>query len=456
MFSNEVVMTTNVCKYCNHVIVEMTQINNLCDDLLSYLFDFLSDKYLYRIEMVCKRWQILVRNLLSKKVSLNRVDYYGSKFITYEPHGNWQFIIDDNNIDILKNILLKCSNIEQVNLHRTLVTGKNNLLYLADLCPQLKRINFYHSIIDVDENEWKEFAKKLGPQLIQCNFDCFNFNFMSLLFKEFKNIQEIRFDTKNNEECKELFCHLNSCLNLKAIRWGIYDIHVINPQDLSLINVLQRINRLETRLNTMFQLKGQFDNLTQLILWRSWHFINEIDGNQLTFPNLIKLTLRRFGNEHLKFLSNFKFPKLESLVISTLGNVTQLPSSFVVQIQHIKSFAYQFCKFDLNLISSLDNLVNFEFSYLCFNTKSYSKLCKYLDILLHHPFLNNIKITIDDCYLDDNIFKEIDNLIEEKPNVIIEILIRKGILNTERLNQYKINFDAMKNIKKFNIKITFY
>ena len=77
-------------------------------------------------------------------------------------------------------------------------------------------------------------------------------------------------------------------------------------------------------------------------------------------------------------------------------------------------------------------------------------------MLLHHPFLNNIKITIDDCYLDDNIFKEINNLIQEKPNVIIEILIRKGILNTERLNQYKINFDAMKNIKKFNIKITFY
>ena len=190
------------------------QINDLSIDLLKYIFSFLSDKQLFMIESVCKKWQICARKLLETKNYLHELDYYGTKF--FDPEKTHPFLVDDNNFEILKNILMKYQNIKDADLIGVHITC--NLVELAKLCPKLERLNLYNVFIDVSEDEMNEFAILIGPQLIQCDLTCCNMNFVKIISKHFTKIEEFIFDTEIKLDAKELFSHLKSCENFKILR----------------------------------------------------------------------------------------------------------------------------------------------------------------------------------------------------------------------------------------------
>ena len=90
--------------------------------------------------------------LLEQKENLKHLDYYSHKF---KHPTNGSIIINDFNIDILKNILVKCKNIKHLNFTDYKITSKidpfnrssNNLISIANLCPQLESILFIKSIL---------------------------------------------------------------------------------------------------------------------------------------------------------------------------------------------------------------------------------------------------------------------------------------------------------------------
>lgn len=87
-----------------------SKFSELSFDLTKYICSFLSDKELFQIERVSKKFQKSILSLLAKKESLKSLDYYSSKFKNRRK--KTKFIIDDKNIDILKNILKKYPNLK--------------------------------------------------------------------------------------------------------------------------------------------------------------------------------------------------------------------------------------------------------------------------------------------------------------------------------------------------------
>lgn len=148
-------------------------INDLSSDLLKYILNFLSDKQLFLVESVCTKWQKCVRKLLDQKESLKRLDHYSHKFVKTEKF--WfgiRIVINDNNINILKNILSKCYNIKHLNLWRTDVDG-NSLIEIVKLCSKLESIHFLNPDIYAYEDEMDEFGKIIAPQLKKCKLKDF-------------------------------------------------------------------------------------------------------------------------------------------------------------------------------------------------------------------------------------------------------------------------------------------
>ena len=130
-------------------------------------------------------------------------------------------------------------------MYSTHVTNNNNLITIANLCPNLETIKYLNA--NVSEAEWNEFTLKVGPQLIQCYY-CgvrlnwlFTINYVKFLFKQLKNIEILGYRTKDNEEDeKELFGYLNSYENLKSLSWlrqeNLYEF------DENMISISQRVN----------------------------------------------------------------------------------------------------------------------------------------------------------------------------------------------------------------------
>ena len=50
-----------------------------------------------------------------------------------------------------------------MDLSNTKIIGKNNLIAIANSCPNLERINFSSSDIGVSKREMDEFAQIIGP-----------------------------------------------------------------------------------------------------------------------------------------------------------------------------------------------------------------------------------------------------------------------------------------------------
>lgn len=160
---------------------------------------------------------------MDQKETLKCLDHYSHKF-QYKSFG-LTYIINNVNIDILKNILSKCSNIKQFDLSNTEVTGNNHLLAIANKCLKLEAIYLNCSKIDVSIHEMDEFAKIIGPQLIKCSFIYYS-NLMDILIKKMKNIEDIRFESYAIEQDKQLFHNLNNeCKNLKVFHCNYFREH---------------------------------------------------------------------------------------------------------------------------------------------------------------------------------------------------------------------------------------
>ena len=87
-------------------------INNLSDDLVKYIFDYLDPKKFSLIQSVC------VKKLLAQKTNLNReddnqlLDKFSNKFVSFDQRRE-NVITIDNTIRILMKILtLKRTNVE--------------------------------------------------------------------------------------------------------------------------------------------------------------------------------------------------------------------------------------------------------------------------------------------------------------------------------------------------------
>ena len=195
-----------------------SKFSELSFDLTKYIFSFLSEKELFQIERVSKKFQKCILFLLAKKKSLKSLDYYSSKF---KNHKKERFIIDDKNIDILKNILKKYPNLKHIDLSNTNVIGDGNLIAIVNLVPKLEPLDLTGTFKAGNTHDLNEFAKIVGPKLIRCKFGC-NFNkVIFIISMQMKIIQEIEFEIFDDEkDTEELFKHLNiNCQNLKSFGW---------------------------------------------------------------------------------------------------------------------------------------------------------------------------------------------------------------------------------------------
>lgn len=75
-------------------------------ELFLNIFNYLTTKELFMIELVNKKWQEAARKFITENKSLNiGHENYGNKFI-YHKSNNF-ILIQDNNIEILKSTLSK-------------------------------------------------------------------------------------------------------------------------------------------------------------------------------------------------------------------------------------------------------------------------------------------------------------------------------------------------------------
>ena len=130
-------------------------------------------------------------------------------------------------------------------MYATLVPGNNNLITIANLCPNLETIKYLNA--NVSEAEWNEFSLKVGSELIQFYY-CdvilhwlFTIYYVKFLFEQLKNIEILGYQTKDSgEDEKELFGYLNLYENLKSLSWlrqeNLYEFNE------NMISVLQRVN----------------------------------------------------------------------------------------------------------------------------------------------------------------------------------------------------------------------
>ena len=440
-------------------------INDLSYDLLKYIFNFLPKKQLFILEIVCTKWQKCVKKLLAQKDILHRLDYYSPKFENHGSQGK-RVIIDSSNIDILKNILSRCPNIKQMDLSDTKLTGQNNLIAIALMCPKLERINLNGSNIDVSDDEINEFAKLIGPQLIQCT-SIFVYNLNLILFKHFESIQNISFTSDVEEEDKILFHYLNvNCKNLKVLhkRWCSSG-QSFDFQNNDLISIIQRIQYLKIDLSNLLQFNFyEMDNLTELTIYQGFE-VEKTVTYRIIFSNLKKLNIVNFSDLSFDSISKFKFPILEYLIIVNQFYY-HIPASFIDQIKHIKSLEYYCCDFTLipSIVLPMNELINFFWFEISLpNSYSFSQIYQCFDLLSHHESVQNISLNICDSEIKIGIdfFQKLIVFCKVKPKTKTRITIPEPtrLGNHPKLqkniNHYIKQFYEIKHQHKFNMKLLY-
>ena len=437
-------------------------INDLSYDLLKQILGFLPDKQLFFIESVCIKWQKCVKKLLAQKQVLHCLDNYSLKF---QNQGFGQkVIIDNSNINILKNILSKCCNIKQLDLSDTKVTGENNFITIANKCPKLERINFNGSNIDVSQDEINQFAKIIGPQLTKCSL-IFIYHFNLTLFKHLKNIENISFTSDKKEQDQQLFHYLNiKGKHLKVLKWNSSreNLDFINDD---LINVIQRIEHLKICLSNLLEFKFEMNNLTELTIYQGLDVNKNIVG--VTFANLKKLNIVNFSDSNYDSISKFQFPKLEfaNIINEFYYNI---PTSFIDQIKHIKSLEYDCCDYDSipSMVSSMNQLTNFIWISISLSSSySLSLIYQCFDLLSHHESLQNIEFRICDSNIivDTDFFEKLIILCKAKPKTKTVIRIPKpsdSVKNMhpkviKKINDYEKLFYSTIHLHKLNMELLY-
>ena len=104
----------------------------------------------------------------------------------------------------------------------------NNLAKVALSCGQI-------SLRLVVSSQRYDCSKMYNLNEMPCIYDDI---FFPILFKHFKNIEEMSFPLRSTTSCKELFHELNrNCKNLKALTFST-NVHSIDYEDENMKNVL--------------------------------------------------------------------------------------------------------------------------------------------------------------------------------------------------------------------------
>lgn len=457
-------------------------IDDLPNELLMYLFDYLSTKELFHIEVVSKKWQECIREMLSKRIIALRtiigiaqfeIDQYGAVLIPD--------IINDDNLAILKNILSRCTNITRLIFDDTIVYG--DYIEFAKLLHDVQRFDAYFEDEPFNEEftelQWEQFVMMIAPQLKVCeikmdfNYNRYNITRPFIKYINSENIEQLRIDGMEKRHDKEIFQHLKSCKNLKNLKWN-YECshHEIDCNDQNMVQVLQRLNYLGTDFGILFQLKITLDNLIELNIS---NFVNDIfdnfnnvmeikdfPANQIMLPNLKKLTVSLRQEDCFNALSKMNFPNLKYLNFT--NNMSPdfflfLTEQFFKQFKNIKVF-------DCNGFIPNKNIIFLEnLTELKINSRFCNSFEPIITELLEQFFnglaeLNNLKkIELEFFYynnLNVNILNKIINLYTVKPHIEISFVIDTNNQNEQIINQYEIIFQQynwMVKVQKDNYRI---
>lgn len=442
-------------------------IDDLPNELLMYLFDYLSTKELFHIEVVSKKWQECIREMLSKRIIALRtiigidqfeIDEYGAVLIPD--------IINDDNLGILKNILSRCTNITRLIFDDAIVFG--DYIGFANLLHNVQRFDVYFEDEpfneELTESQWEEFAMMIAPQLKVCEIKMhFDYNRYSITrpfvkYIDSEKIEELRIDGMEKSHDKEMFQHLKSCKNLKNLKWN-YECthHEIDCNDENMIKVLQRLNYLGIDFGILFQLKITLDNLIELNISNFVNdFVNDFfynsnnlleienfSAHQIMFPNLKKLIVDLRQEDCLNVLSKMNFPNLKYLNFT--NNMSPdfflfLTEKFLKQFKNIKVF-------DCNGFIPNKNIIFLEnLTELKINSRFCNSFEPIITELLEQFFnglagLKNLKkIELEFFYYNDlnvNILNKMINLFTVKPHIEIAFVIDTNNQNEQIINQYE-------------------
>ena len=423
-------------------------INDLCCDLLIYLLSFLPSKQIFMIECVSKKWKKCVDKLMERRITeldfFNKEWNYGRYFLKNKLSLSFPYyIIDHNNIDHLKVVLSKYSNIKHFSLSNIIVSV-NNLISIVNLCPKLERIEFSYSKINGNEKEWEQFNLIIRTKLIKCEFNYNSFKFLN----------------------SEIFYHLNSCkLSIScSISCQFDNHHNIETSDQNTINILEKVNYLSMYFCCFGAMNIEWNNLTELILifdGRNFNgYSNDINPNIMTFPCLkilIIMTLMKH-NFSLNVISKWKFPNLEYLSFRNFMRLYDWigwNDALINKIKNIRMFDCRDHKFDLKLLILLEKLTEFEFEFSYDNKNDIKYLIQLFDVVSKHKSLKKIKLTFGEGLFNVKIFEKLITLHHAKPNLNIKIHDYNGYslcnYNKELIKQYKKKHEETKHLTKINI-----
>lgn len=476
-------------------------INDLPNELLEEILNYLPEKQLFVVESVSKIWQNCVKSILALKKSLKKLNYYSKKFENLASYfgGEQNLIIHDKNIEILDNILTKYINIVHLDLSKTIIDGGNNLIAIANLCPSIQSINFDLSNINVIQNEMGQFGKLIGPQLKNCIFGNLDDNLMIFL-KQLRNIEETDFRSSSCAQIGQLFRHLNlECNHLKSLCWnlrlikshcnGIYfdseslsnnpecDLENFDFNNSDMINVIQRIKYLKIKLPLLLEFDFELNNLIEMTIYGYYSTNNRLADK--TFANVTKLEVNNFNRIDFNSICKFKFPKLETVTLNSIDyspgsnnnyNKFIIPESFMDQIKNIKQltlngYSYTFNNYNLLAVYQLDQLTqltklvwNDIVLKFCDKDDENAYVFRAINILSKHNTLINIQLTFNDNFMTINklFYESLINLCEAKLNTKIVIKLEKSIQTKNNYNNYKLLFDKTKFEHKLNMELVFW
>lgn len=426
-------------------------IDSLDSDLLIYILSFLPMKTWFKIESVNKKWQKCVRKLMDTKITK-----FGPKELgeigVFTPTAGYGFVISNNHLQVTKNILLRCQSVKYLKFSNYAICSSNNLLEIAKLCPKLERINLNNSVIEISPNEWEQFAQIVGSKLTKCNINLrkteesdfcyfqdydteeweypFDYDYcdkrswilLKQLFSQFDKIESLEFSPFDNSHFNiDLFGYLNSCKNLKSLKWidtSCSDYHIEGRE--MMVNVFQRLEYLKTNLPIFCYINCKMDNLTELFLCGGQPWSGEMDT--IEYPNLEKLSFE-FDSDYTKHISKLKFPKLEYLGLQKfLTEINPEDKTILKLLKNVKKIYLGYgLKIDnLILLTNLTNVIELTVYFVI------GEQFEMFDIIQNHETIE--KLTIErtiQFYLNDSKFigfcNRLISLGETKPNLRISL-----------------------------------
>ena len=432
-------------------------INDLPDEILCNVFTFLTTKQLFQIKIICHKWEDCAREVIDKRITtlIFDTDVWGEKITVNKTEGSITipYLIDENNIDTIKNLLTKCTYIRTVNLNGLRITGKGNLVSLAKLLLKIGCLKIQWISSDSHE-ELEKFAQIIGSKLISCHFRLTQNDHKSLLFKHFKVIEEIKFATETKEQDKQLFECLNSCKTLNKLSWkGSVGTNMKNP---NVINVLQRIKYLKIQFYHFVQLKisNSMDNLIELEI-KAKETLNGVEPfplisnnnpmNEIIFYNLKKLWITKVEKIKLNLLSNLRFPQLEFVYINSTqhirGENVLVDELFFKQIKKVKVFHCSGIQFQTGNLKLLKNLT--EINIL--STGNLTQINGLIDVMIHLKSLQNIALIYNLDQTSLNLY-QFDKLILmgqtfSNAHIKFETSFLNPIAKHDSMKQFKQTFE---------------